>query len=605
LIRDWLGLFLIYPGFRLFRGGNLSQSLSGKQYHAERKLGLGPEAAATILMSVPGARRWLEDPAHPGIRPGALFVVGMSAAEVESVVPGVSINLSFATGRKATIEFSAHSGRSKIKVTDHGINGLEADALASGWDALLAAAEFLVSQTKANRRPRQAVIMVHGIGNQRPQSTLKAFVGAVVPGSMWNKPDRVSDSYELRRYQLPRTPARPRTDFYELYWANKVPGTKLHHTMSWLRTIVFRRPKNVSERLRPLTYLTYAVAFFAGVGLLLLSAALGMAGVDRLFQAASALAKIGWVSAVVSVVGALLNWFLVSTLGDAARYLDPAPDNIAVRQAIRKGGVDLLRRLHTDGIYDRITLVGHSLGSVICYDIVRLYWSEVFLSHGSPLAVDQTSLRDYERLLPLNLGTTPLVDYRRAQRDLWCEYRRLGHPWLITDLITIGSPLTHAGTLMAKSKDDLDSRIADLELPTSPPHGPNGPFPRQETYFADGRIRTIRMPTSASPFALTRWTNLYAPTRAIVFGDPIGGPIAPVFGVGILDIAVRFSSFWRRNLPWAHTSYWREPFADVDARSTRRLWAELDVDSARWLNRHVEKMPWETSIGTRRGDETP
>lgn len=583
----------------------MSQPLPSRPYTAERNLGLGLDAAATILMSPEGARRWLEDSSHPGIRPGASFVVGMSKAEVEGVDPGASIALVFANGRKATIEFSANNDRSKIKVTDYGIDGLETNALASDWDALFAGAEFLVSQTKANRRARQAFVMVHGIGNQRPQSTLKAFVRAVVPGSKWNKPDRVSDSYELRRYQLPRTPARPRTDFYELYWANKVPGTKLHHTLSWLRTIVVRKPRNVSESLRPITYLTYVVVVLAVVGLLSLALALGIDGVERLIHAASTLAAIGWVSVLLSLVGAVANWFLVSTLGDAARYLDAAPDNIAVRQAIRKSGVDLLRRLHADGNYDRITLVGHSLGSAICYDIIRLYWSEVYLSHGSPATVNQTSLRNYERLLPLDLATTAIVDYRRAQRDLWSEYRRLGHPWLITDLITIGSPLTHAGTLLAKSQADLNSRITDLELPTSPPQPPAGAFPRQETYLVDGHIRTIRMPTSAAPFALTRWTNLYAPTRAIVFGDPIGGPVASAFGVGIVDVAVRFSSFWRRNLPLAHTSYWREPFADPNAKATRRVWAELDVDSAGWLNRHVEQMPWETSIGTRQRDETP
>lgn len=40
---------------------------------------------------------------------------------------------------------------------------------------------------------------------------------------------------------------------------------------------------------------------------------------------------------------------------------------------------------------------------------------------------------------------------------------------------------------------------------------------------------------------------------------PIGGPVAPIFAAGIRDVSVRFSSWWRRNTPWAYTSYWREP----------------------------------------------
>jgi len=195
--------------------------------------------------------------------------------------------------------------------------------------------------------------------------------------------------------------------------------------------------------------------------------------------------------------------------------------------------------------------------------------------------------------------------YRRAQRQLWCEYRRLGHPWLITDLVTIGSPLTYAETLLAGSPEDFNGRVTDLELPTCPPRGPTAPFSRQDMYLVDGRLRSIRLPISAAPFAMTRWTNIYAPARALVFGDPIGGPIAPVFGPGVLDVPVRLTRWWRRNLPWAHTGYWRQPASDPNAQATRRLWAELGIDSARWLNKHVEQMPWETSIGAPRIGEAP
>jgi hypothetical protein len=276
-----------------------------------------------------------------------------------------------------------------------------------------------------------------------------------------------------------------------------------------------------------------------------------------------------------------------------------------VRQAIRQGGVALLRRLHTEGRYDRITLVGHSLGSVICYDIIRLYWSEVYLSHGAPLTVDQTSLNNYEHQ-PLVTGQNTNVDsYQQAQRKLWQEYRRLGHPWLITDLVTIGSPLTHAGTLLARSPADLEVRMADRELPTCPPRGGAQAFARRAQYLVDGQIRTLRMPTPAAPFALTRWTNIYAPAKAIVCGDPIGGPVAAIFGAGVEDVSVRFSSWWRRNTPWAHTSYWREPRSAAGANPTRRLWESLDIDSAGWLNQHVADMPWQMSVGAGEVDEEP
>jgi hypothetical protein len=95
------------------------------------------------------------------------------------------------------------------------------------------------------------------------------------------------------------------------------------------------------------------------------------------------------------------------------------------------------------------------------------------------------------------------------------------------------------------------------------------------------------------------------PDRAIACGDPIGGPVRPVFGAGVQDVPVRFSSWWRRNTPWAHTSYWREPLTPTGDSATRRLWESLDIDSARWLNEHVAEMPWEMSVGMGGSDEGP
>src|SRR5690606_29229619 len=60
----------------------------------------------------------------------------------------------------------------------------------------------------------------------------------------------------------------------------------------------------------------------------------------------------------------------------AERYLTPDPGNIAARTAIRTEGLTLLRRLHEVGIYDRVAVVGHSLGSVIGYDVLRLFWDQ-------------------------------------------------------------------------------------------------------------------------------------------------------------------------------------------------------------------------------------
>jgi hypothetical protein len=60
-------------------------------------------------------------------------------------------------------------------------------------------------------------------------------------------------------------------------------------------------------------------------------------------------------------------------IGDAARYLHVAPANVQCRHAIRQAGIKVLDTLHERG-YDRIIIVGHSLGSVIGYDILTHAW---------------------------------------------------------------------------------------------------------------------------------------------------------------------------------------------------------------------------------------
>ena len=42
-------------------------------------------------------------------------------------------------------------------------------------------------------------------------------------------------------------------------------------------------------------------------------------------------------------------------------------------------------------------------------------------------------------------------------------------PWLISDFITLGSPLAHATFLLANSRDEFKTRKKDHELPTCPP----------------------------------------------------------------------------------------------------------------------------------------
>ena len=101
---------------------------------------------------------------------------------------------------------------------------------------------------------------------------------------------------------------------------------------------------------------------------------------------------------------------------------------------------------------------------------------------------------------------------------------------------------------MAKDKETLETRQADREFPACPPALENG---KHFTYPAGKANRT---PHHAAVFAATRWTNLFFPARAIVFGDLIGGRLTPVFGKGIKDVSVRTK---RRGGFLSHTLYWK------------------------------------------------
>jgi hypothetical protein len=295
-------------------------------------------------------------------------------------------------------------------------------------------------------------------------------------------------------------------------------------------------------------------------------------------------------AALWAVLGPLVlsvpHGMLLYYLGDAARYLSPSPQNVATRRAIREAGVDILRRLHSTGKYDRIVLVGHSLGSVIAYDILCYYWAEVNTSFIDPVRLPQEHLAALEQLLYAadEAVHTPVAEYRGLQRDLWVEMFKQGHAWRITDLITLGSPLAHAAILLARDEVDLIQKMRDRELPTNPPQ------PDEEaglSYVLDPPLKNSRdelvsprVPHHAAPFCCVRWTNIFYPAKAGLFGDLVGGSLTSLFGEGIRDIALTSGGWWRHTV-LAHTRYWQHkkssiPSGPEDASAT--LIGALDLD---------------------------
>lgn len=426
---------------------------------------------------------------------------------------------------------------------------------------------------------KQAVVFIHGIGEQKPMDTLRRFVSAVLPPAKpgreqyWNKPDPMAELFELRRLQKV---GRPGTHFYEYYWAYHIEGTQLTHLLEWIWGLI-RRPRiEIPKTLRGVWWVSRLL-----IGLLAITTMLG--GVGHVLDWYDKLPASGFIWLAITGVLSLLQYLLVYYLGDAARYLSPQPSNIDLRQKIRAEGIQLLRKLHESGKYDRIIVVGHSLGSVIGYDIITRLWQEYneiytgftpnnqalydLLDNGqAPQPMLRDELPDAGKNLCEN-APDAFERWRKCQRNAWIEQRFWGNPWRISDFVTLGSPLAHAMLLLANSEDDFAQRKRQRELPTCPPQrDTNGYGYAADTTYAiqDKKFKPLYL-HHAAPFAVTRWTNLYFPVYGGLGGDFIGGPLRPVLGLGIKDVPVQNPALGalRNRSPLAHTTYWHQVLADV------------------------------------------
>jgi hypothetical protein len=435
------------------------------------------------------------------------------------------------------------------------------------------------------RRVRQAVVVIHGIGEQRPMDTLRGFVDAVLEENpkfsvkYRNKPDAMNAEFETRCLQAPgdHKAGRPLTDFYEFYWAHHLQNSRYTQVLSWLTGLMRRPPKAIPPPLVPAYWLTWGLALLTVLfwGGSLVAAGAGSSpffeGLERNYLPLFA----GLLTFVGQWIGSRL---ILGYVADAARYLTPSPDNIEARNRIRGEGIKLLRSLHTEGKYNRIVVVGHSLGSVIGYDIIRNLWVDL-RKPVIPYPQKQTELKGF-RAEAAKLGkgeTTPaqVEAFQQAQHRLWQEYRRVGIPWLITDFITLGSPLTHAQLLMADRPEDLTRRKNQFEYPCCPPCGGEDLYYGQQyrlTSNGTSVLRKIFIPHHGTPFSCIRWTNIYFPYHDLIFGDLIGGPLSGVFGNGVRDMGVSPATerLLDRSLS-SHTRYWHGGPALETLRQVLRL----------------------------------
>ena len=499
-------------------------------------------------------------------------------------------------------------------------------------------------EKRATRKPakkkKQAVVVIHGMGEQRPMETLRSFVDTVwtkdlsltgdienrrrvsdqtglKENKVWIVPDARAGSHELRRITTTGDKAGRRTDFFEFYWADVMQGTTLQHLLAWLKGLLFRTPKTVPRNVRSAWIVLWAFTIMAALlavvaawpnigaarwlyGLFVeplvehrrvvlgacavLTVIVGLGRLRHTEAVGRVAFRVFAVLLILSLLGLVLSWealkqhprlfsiglsaavmiivhsFIVPTFGDVARYVRAAADTVEKRDLVRNRGLALLNRLHDSGDYDRIILVGHSLGSILAYDLLQLLWADRAPNRANePSAAALKAISEIDRFVAGRskpMSHQDVLAYRRAQFAVYSELRTSKRPWLISDFVTIGSPLTHAEFLMARDKQELQAFIQDRLLSKSPPEPDED---RSSIIYSVGRAKP-KYVHHAAAFAAARWTNIFDPNSLILFGDIISGSLTENFGQGIEEYQVEIQRPFVFGLQWrffTHTLYWR------------------------------------------------
>jgi pimeloyl-ACP methyl ester carboxylesterase len=238
-------------------------------------------------------------------------------------------------------------------------------------------------KSKIDLNGRTAFLVIHGIGEQSPFETLDQFASGLLPivqDLRGKQPIRVrhcindfktwTESYVS--LELDRK-GRDHIDIYEYYWANKTERlVALPDIMDWLVAASkgaanfyqqnkkyiqkYEGPVKVFDKTEfvELSYLNAATPYLRWLGFLN----------DALPS------KVAW------WLQPILNYFkraLIDYVGDIVVYTstDIKSKFYETRKAILDEAVDAAVRLLKNPKYKKVVLVGHSLGSVIGFDVLN------------------------------------------------------------------------------------------------------------------------------------------------------------------------------------------------------------------------------------------
>ncbi|MBI4923605.1 MAG: hypothetical protein HY834_17835 [Devosia nanyangense] len=521
-----------------------------------------------------------------------------------------------------------------------------------------AAAATRTASSKRGGVPKTAVIVVHGMGEQKPLETIQSFVESVYQHDKMlasdntderNElrisivPDSATGSSELRRLTTLRDGPPKRTDFFEFYWADIMDGTPVEIVSAWIRGLLLRAPWRVPGSIRVfsawliLWVLTIAIvaaaamtadpqlaryvpglpwllagfaahhvevakwAYLAGALLLAWKIWNGLTAGRRQLESVTimlpvllmaggvALALLPrttlvdphvWAGAVTALFGWAMNALVAPYLGDVVRYVRATPGTVARRKEIRERGLELLERIHAkrlaDGddwaraddppYYDRIVLVGHSLGSVIAYDLLQLFWERHGPTHHQQWAAGRTPMQRALKRVDLYVRKVwgrerPLR--AREERAFLDRQAQLGKQlaaeaphWRITDFVTLGSPLAHAAFLLTDSEIELEQAFRERRFAASPPRP--DPLLGSMLYPGQGPAGPL-FPHFAAQFAAVKWTNICDENPVPIFGDLVSGKLRDRYGPGIVEHNVQIERpglIWPLSRIFTHTEYW-------------------------------------------------
>lgn len=486
---------------------------------------------------------------------------------------------------------------------------------------------------------RQAVVVVHGQGQQRPMETLREIVDGLLPANQdpderdkqryFIVPDELTGSFELHRVTTPTEEAQPgkvgdgqrKTDFFELYYADLLADTPFRNLANWLRGLLALPRAVVSPSMTQLLMLVRLVLFFCGLMVIwallaipsLVSAQLSLTPLTLVWLAllVPLLATFAfvplastWRYTVIALVVALANFAIFPTtqifapvsliflgtyllflfglpvFGDAATYLKAQVETVGSRARIRERGLKLLEGLHSSDRYDRIIIVAHSLGTVLAYDLLQIFWQRV-----GPTKLNPPSRAALERLRAVrdfasgNAGDWS-AEQRRTFQDLqWQAFLALrpgrdkgltkgevppsdsqttpNQPWKVSDFLTLGTPLGHARMLIADGPEHFERMRNERLLSMCPPVDYDGVDHPDWGFLDEGAAASHH----AAVFSVVRWTNLTDSHEGKSFfyrGDFISSVVGTpaLFGSGIVEHDTRMREV--AGSGFTHGKYWQE-----------------------------------------------